>query len=77
LKCLSEITIVIQAANTGRGIIKSKEVKNKDQGNKGENEYADKIERLHAFNKETIKLIEPNKEDKPTKCKEKNIKSIP
>ena len=38
------------------------------------NEVDDKL-RLQAFNKETIKLMEPNKELNPAKCKEKNIKS--
>ena len=34
-----------------------------------------KIERLQPFIKETIKLIDPNKELNPEKCKEKNIRS--
>ena len=47
-----------------------------NQGNKGKNKDEYKIERLQAFNKETIKLREPNKELNPAKCKENNIKSI-
>ena len=43
-------------------IIKNKEVNKIDQGNKGKNKDEYKIERLQAFNKETIKLREPNKE---------------
>ena len=49
---------------------------NREKGNKGKNKEEYKIERLQAFNKEIIKLIEPNKELNPAKCKEKNIKSI-
>ena len=40
--------------------------------NKGKNKDEYKIERLQAFNKETIKLREPNKELNPTKCKEEH-----
>jgi hypothetical protein len=75
LKCLSEVIVVIHPANTGRDINNKKEVKNIVRGNKGI--YKLEItERLDAFNEVTIKLIDPNKEDNPTKCKEKNIKSI-
>jgi len=65
-----ELIIVIQPAKTGKERINNKEVKKIDQGNKGKNK-----ERFEAFNKETIKLIEPNKEESPTKCNEKIIKS--
>ena len=47
-----------------------------DQGNKGKNKDEYKIERLQAFNKETIKLRLPKRDDNPAKCKENNIKSI-
>ena len=76
LKCLSLIIIVIHAARTGIEMTKSKDVKKIDQENSSiklnkynkENDEMDKID--------DIKLIEPKREDKPAKCKEKNSKSI-
>jgi len=67
--------MVIHPANTGKERINKIEVKKRDQWNKGKNKEEYKMERLPAFNNVTIKLIEPNKEDNPAKCKEKNIKS--
>jgi hypothetical protein len=73
LKCRSKIIIVINPAKTGKEIINNKPVKNIDRGNNGRNKDEYKIERLLAFNKVTIKLIEPNNELNPATCKEKNI----
>ena len=47
-----------------------------DQENNDKKKQEYKIDRLQPFIKETIKLIDPNKELNPEKCKEKNIKSI-
>jgi hypothetical protein len=76
LKCLSKIIIVIHPASTGREINNNKEVNNILQGNRGKNNDMEITERLDAFNEVTIKLIDPNKELNPTKCKENNMKSI-
>jgi len=76
LKCLSEIIVVIHAASTGREIDNEKEVKNILRGNGGKNNDISRTERLDAFNEVTIKLIDPDKELNPTKCKGKNMKSI-
>lgn len=75
LKWRSKIINVILPANTGRDSINRNDVKKIDHGNKGKKRDEYKIERLHAFNNVTIKLIEPNKELNPVTCKEKNIKS--
>ena len=53
-----------------------KEVKNILQGNKGMNNALCKTERHDAFNDVTIKLIDPNNELNPAKCKLKNSRSI-
>jgi hypothetical protein len=66
---------VILPAETGRDRINRNDVKKMDHGNKGRKRDEYRIERLHAFNNETIKLREPNKELNPATCKEKNIKS--
>lgn len=76
LKCLSLIIIVIQAANTGIEITKSKDVKKIDQENnsiklKRYNNEKEEILRILE-----IKFIEPKREDKPAKCNEKKSKSI-
>ena len=76
LKWRSKIIIVIDPANTGIDNTNKNEVKNIDHGNNGKKSDEYKIERLHAFNNVTIKLIEPNNELNPATCKEKNIKSI-
>lgn len=67
--------IVIEPANTGRDNINKIDVKKIDHGNKGKKRDEYSIERLHAFNNVTTKLIEPNNELNPAICKEKNIKS--
>jgi len=72
LKWRSKITIVIQAANTGKDIINKTEVKNMEYGNKQE-KFIEKLEGAHK--KVIIKLIEPKILLKPATCKLKNIKS--
>jgi len=66
---------VILPANTGIDSTNRNDVKNIDHGNKGKNRDEYRIERLHAFNNVTIKLIDPNNELNPATCNEKNIKS--
>lgn len=75
LKCLSKVIVVIHPANTGRDNNNKILVKNIVHGNKGTNKPDCKIANEVAFNTVTIKLIDPNKEDNPAKCKEKNIRS--
>jgi len=76
LKCLSNITIVIHAANTGNDIINNNDVINIDHGNNGKYKYADNNDRFADFNNDTIKFIDPNNDDNPIICKLKNIISI-
>ena len=76
LKCLSKIIIVIHPANTGNEMINNKDVKNIDQLNNDKNNILNWIDKLHALNIVTIKLIDPNNELNPNTCNEKNIKSI-
>lgn len=72
MKCLSKIIIVIHPANTGRDIINKIEVKNILHGNNGMNNADCRIENDAPFNIVTMKLIDPNRELNPTKCKEKH-----
>ena len=66
----------MQPANTGNEIINNIDVKNIDQLNNDKNNILYCIDKLHALNIVTIKLIDPNNELKPKMCSEKNIKSI-
>ena len=63
-------------ASTGGVIDNEKEVKKILRGYEGKNNDMEITERLDAFNEVTIKLIDPDKGDNPTKCKGKNMKSI-
>jgi hypothetical protein len=76
LKCLSEIIIVIHAANTGIDIINNNDVKKIDQLNN-----SIKLNRYNNENDDTLKMLDmkfiaPNNELKPARCKLKNNKSI-
>ena len=66
---------MILPAGTGEGRINRNDVKKIDHGNKGKKRDEYRIERLHAFNNVTIIFIEPNRDEIPATCKEKNIKS--
>ena len=66
---------MILPADTGRDGINGNDVKKIDRGNKGKKRDEYRIERLHAFNNVTIKLIEPNKGLNPATCEGENIKS--
>lgn len=66
---------MILPADTGRDRIDRDGVKKIDRGDKGKKRDEYRIERLHAFNNVTIKLIEPNKELNPATCEGENIKS--
>jgi len=76
LKCLSLIIIVIQAAKTGIDIISNNDVKKIDQLNNSMKLNKYNSENDDIDNIDDIKLIAPNKDDKPAKCKLKNNKSI-
>lgn len=76
LKCLSNITIVMHPAKTGKDKISKNEVKNNDQLKRERNNKLYCIDNEHALNIVTIKLIDPNNELKPRRCKEKNNKSM-
>jgi len=76
LKCLSNMIMVMQPANTGNEIISNIDVKNIDQENNDKNNILYWIDKLQDLNMVTIKLIDPNIELKPKICNEKNIKSI-
>ena len=62
LKCLSDMIIVIQAANIGRLIINNNDVKNIDQQYKGIDNNKLIIERSDDFNKVTIAVWDTNDE---------------
>ena len=72
LECLSDVIVVIRPANTGRGINNGIEVKNILRGNEGIDNADCKIANDVAFNIVTVRLIGPNKELNPTKCKEEH-----
>lgn len=76
LKCLSKVVIVIHPANTGDDIIDKTDVANIDQENNDKNKTLYCIDKLDALNIVHIKLVEPDIEDNPNICNEKNIKSI-
>ena len=72
LECLSEVIIVIRPANTGRGINNKIGVKNILHGNNGINNADCRMANDVPFNIVTIRLIDPNRELNPTKCKGKH-----
>ena len=63
-------------ANTGNEINRRNDVKNIVQGNNGINNALVKTDRQLAFNDDIIKLIEPNNELNPAKCKENIRRSM-
>ncbi len=67
--------MVVHIASTGNDIINEMLVEYIAQVYNGEYKVEYIIDRLLAFIKVTIRLIEPNRGDNPTKCNEEDIKS--